>query len=164
MERETRSPTRAAGSDKSGGDVAGVGDYARAVSWLAWAAVAVGVVVLVWALFVGALLAFGQREWAVAVARFVPDCIVLMQRLLRDERVPRRCQALLVVAAAYLAMPLDLVPDFIPVAGQLDDALVVGLVLRSVVRGAGEAVVRDHWPGPPEGLEIVLRWTTIASS
>ena len=127
------------------------------MTWLAWSAVAVGVMVLVWAVFVGALLAFGRREWAVAVARFVPDCVVLMQRLLRDERVPRRRKALLVVAAAYLAMPFDLVPDFIPVAGQLDDALVVGLVLRSIVRGGGESLVREHWPGPPKGLELVIR-------
>ena len=124
--------------------------------------VGVGVVALVWTLFVCALLVAGRREWAVALARFIPDCIILLQRLLRDERVPRRRKALLVGAAGYLALPFDLVPDFIPVAGQLDDALIVGLVLRQVLRGAGEGIVREHWPGPPEGLEIVLRCTLTA--
>jgi len=132
------------------------------VSWPAWLLLALGAVVLVWVLFVGALLLAGRREWAVAVARFVPDCVVLMQRLLRDERVPRRRKALLLAAAGYLALPFDLVPDFIPVAGQLDDALIVGLVLRHVLRGAGEGIVREHWPGPPEGLEMVMRCTTTA--
>ena len=127
------------------------------MTWLAWTALGVGVAVLVWALFVGALLVAGRREWAVAVARFVPDCVVLMQRLVRDERVPRRRKALLLAAAGYLALPFDLVPDFIPVAGQLDDALIVGLVLRHVLRGAGEGLVREHWPGPPEGLELIAR-------
>jgi uncharacterized membrane protein YkvA (DUF1232 family) len=126
------------------------------VTWLAWTALGVGVAVLVWALFVGGLLVAGRREWAVAAARFVPDCVVLMQRLVRDERVPRRRKALLVAAAGYLALPFDLVPDFIPVAGQLDDALIVGLVLRHVLRGAGEGIVREHWPGPPEGLQLLI--------
>jgi uncharacterized membrane protein YkvA (DUF1232 family) len=57
----------------------------------------------------------------------------------------------------YLAMPIDLVPDFIAVAGQLDDAIVVVLVLRSVLRAGGPALVREYWPGPGESLEIVLR-------
>ncbi len=58
--------------------------------------------------------------------------------------------------AAYLASPIDLVPDFIPVAGQLDDAILVALVLRGVLRAAGEEVVRGHWRGPERSLRLLL--------
>jgi uncharacterized membrane protein YkvA (DUF1232 family) len=82
---------------------------------------------------------------------------VLFRRLLRDPAVPRRRKWGLVLAIAYLAMPFDLVPDFIPVAGQLDDAILVGLVLRGLVRGGGPDLVRRHWPGPEPSLRVVLR-------
>jgi uncharacterized membrane protein YkvA (DUF1232 family) len=77
--------------------------------------------------------------------------------LLGDPRVPRRKKALLVALAGYLALPFDLVPDFIPVAGQLDDVVIVGLVLRSLIRGGGEPLVREYWPGPDTSLSLVLR-------
>jgi uncharacterized membrane protein YkvA (DUF1232 family) len=66
--------------------------------------------------------------------------------------------ALLVGALlAYLAMPFDLVPDFIPIAGQLDDAIVVALVLRSMLRSGGPELLREHWRGPQRGLDMLLR-------
>jgi uncharacterized membrane protein YkvA (DUF1232 family) len=80
-----------------------------------------------------------------------------MRRLLADPRVPRRRKLLLVGLVGYLALPFDLVPDFIPIAGQLDDVIVVGLVLRAFVRTDGGAIVREHWPGPQRTLELVLR-------
>jgi uncharacterized membrane protein YkvA (DUF1232 family) len=70
---------------------------------------------------------------------------------------PRRKKALLVALTGYLALPFDLVPDFIPVAGQLDDVVIVALVLRSLLRGGGEPFVREHWPGPENSLALVLR-------
>ena len=103
-----------------------------------------------------------MRADAAAVARFIPDCAVLVARLLRDERVPRRHKLLLAALGGYLALPFDLVPDFIPVAGVLDDALVVLLVLRKLVRGAGSAVVEEHWPGPATALDQLLRVTQAA--
>jgi uncharacterized membrane protein YkvA (DUF1232 family) len=82
---------------------------------------------------------------------------VLVGRLLADSRVPRRRKLILAGLIGYLALPFDLVPDFIPVAGQLDDVLVVGLVLRRFLRSGGEQLVREHWPGPEPSLRVVLR-------
>ena len=87
------------------------------------------------------------------------DCIVLVTRLARDPRVPRRRKLLLFAVVGYLALPLDLVPDFIPVAGQLDDAIVVALVLRHFVRAGGEPLIRELWPGPERSLALILRLT-----
>ena len=127
------------------------------MTWWSWVLVAFGAVVLLWVVFVVALLVVGRREQARALAGFIPDCLVLVGRLMRDPRVPRRRKLLLVALAGYLALPFDLVPDFIPVAGQLDDVIVVALVLRSVLRGNGESLVREHWPGPEASLRLVLR-------
>jgi len=92
-----------------------------------------------------------------AVAGFIPDCLVLFRRLLADARVPRRQKILIVGLVAYLAMPFDLVPDFIPVVGLLDDALVVALVLRRVLRAGGPELLREHWPGPASSLTMLMR-------
>jgi uncharacterized membrane protein YkvA (DUF1232 family) len=119
--------------------------------------VAVAVLVVLYAAFVLALVVTGRRAHARALAGFVPDCLVLFKRLLGDARVPRRRKLGLALLAGYLALPFDIVPDFIPVAGQVDDAILVGLVLRSLVRGAGPDLVREHWPGPEESLRAVLR-------
>lgn len=81
-----------------------------------------------------------------------------VSRLARDPRVPRRRKLLLPALVGYLALPFDLVPDFIPVAGQLDDAIVVALVLRSLVRSRGEPLVRELWPGPESTLALILRF------
>jgi uncharacterized membrane protein YkvA (DUF1232 family) len=121
------------------------------------ALVAVALGVGVYVLFIGVLLARGRRSDARALAGFIPDCLVFIRRLLCDERVSRRRRLLLVGVVGYLAMPFDLVPDVIPVAGQLDDAILVAIALRVVLRGAGPAVVREHWPGPATSLHLMLR-------
>jgi len=109
-------------------------------------------------------LSLGTTARAIAV--FLPDCAVLLKRLLADERVPRRAKVPLVLLIPYLASPIDLIPDFIPVLGYADDAIVVTVVLRSVVRRAGLDVVMDrcmkveharylgrmHWLGLNTGL------------
>jgi uncharacterized membrane protein YkvA (DUF1232 family) len=122
-----------------------------------WVLAGLAACVVTWVAAIGLFVVVGRREDARALARFIPDCLVLVARLLRDPRVPRRKKLLLALLAGYLAMPFDLVPDFIPVAGQLDDVVIVVLVLRLVLRGGGETVVRDHWPGPDSSLRIVLR-------
>jgi len=122
---------------------------------LTWVAIGLGVCVLLWALAVAALLAAGRGADARALARFVPDCVVLFRRLLADERIPRRRKLALVALLGYLASPIDLVPDFIPVAGQLDDVLAVVLVLRFVLRSADDDLLAEHWPGPPQALALL---------
>jgi uncharacterized membrane protein YkvA (DUF1232 family) len=99
----------------------------------------------------------GRRGDARAFATFVPDCIVLVTRMARNPRVPRRRKLVLVALVAYLGLPFDLVPDFIPVAGQLDDAILVALVLRRFVRTGGEPMIRELWPGPEQTLTMILR-------
>jgi uncharacterized membrane protein YkvA (DUF1232 family) len=127
------------------------------VSWWIWLALTFALIALAWAALVVALLLTGRREEARALATFIPDCIVLVSRLMADKRVPRRRKLLLAALVGYLALPFDLVPDFIPVAGQLDDVLVVALVLRRFLRSGGEQLVREHWPGPERSLRLVLR-------
>jgi uncharacterized membrane protein YkvA (DUF1232 family) len=115
-------------------------------------------ILVVYAAFVVALIVAGRRRDARDVARFIPDCIVLVKRLLGDPRVPRRHKLLLGALVGYLALPIDLVPDFIPVAGQIDDVLVVVLALRVVLRASGSELMREHWPGPESSLAFVLRF------
>ena len=117
---------------------------------------AAGAVVVAWVAVVLLLVVLGRKEDAREVAAFVPDCIVLFRRLLADRRVPRRAKAALALLLVYLAIPFDLVPDFIPVAGQLDDALLVALVLGYLVRRTGREVVAELWPGSERGLRVIL--------
>jgi uncharacterized membrane protein YkvA (DUF1232 family) len=86
----------------------------------------------------------------------VPDCVVLFRRLLGDERVPRRAKVALALLLVYLVIPFDLVPDFIPVAGQLDDAILVAVALAYVARSAGRELIEQLWPGSERGLRVVL--------
>jgi uncharacterized membrane protein YkvA (DUF1232 family) len=117
---------------------------------------ALGGAVALYVLIVLAFVVAGRRTDARAFAGFVPDCMVLFARLLRDRRVPRRSKALLAALVPYLALPFDLIPDFIPVAGQLDDAILVAFVLRRVVRRTDPELLRELWPGPATSLRIVL--------
>lgn len=114
-------------------------------------------IVVVYAGCVALLAVFGRRADARALARFVPDCVVLMGRLLRDRRLSGWRKLLVAVAIGYLAMPIDLVPDFIPVAGQLDDAILIALVLRILVKRTEPVVLRELWPGPDTSLRVVFR-------
>ena len=123
-----------------------------------WVLVALAVTLLLYLGFIAALMVAGRRDGARAVAGFIPDCIVLFRRLLGDARVPRSRKLVLGALIAYLALPIDVVPDFIPVAGQLDDVIIVVLVLRLVLRG-GRELVTELWPGPRSSLDVVLRLT-----
>jgi uncharacterized membrane protein YkvA (DUF1232 family) len=119
--------------------------------------VAALVAIGLYALFLAGLALAGRGPEARALARLVPDCLVLARGLLGDREVPARCKVALGFLIVYLASPIDLVPDFIPVIGVLDDAIIVVLVLRWIVREAGPERVRRHWRGTARGLELVLR-------
>ena len=122
------------------------------MSWL----LVVGVgVLIVYAGFVVTLIVAGHRPSVRDLLRFIPDCIVLVTRLLRDPRVPRRHKLLLGALVGYLALPFDIVPDFIPVAGHLDDVLVVALTLRAVLKGTKGELLREHWPVPASSLALL---------
>jgi len=116
--------------------------------------------VIVYAIFVGVLALAGRSSNARAVAGFVPDCIVLFKRMLGDSRLPRRYRAVVIAMLVYLALPFDLIPDFIPVAGQFDDAVVVVLTLRAILRAGGLELIEEHWPGPRSSLSLILKLAT----
>lgn len=122
-----------------------------------WLAISAAVAVAFYTLFVIGLVLAGRKDTARAVARLVPDCIVLFRRLLADPAVPRRKKLLLAALIPYLLLPFDLVPDFIPIAGYLDDAVLVAFVLRHVLRGADPKLIEQHWPGPDTSLRLILR-------
>jgi uncharacterized membrane protein YkvA (DUF1232 family) len=128
------------------------------VSTLHWLLAVAALMLLLYAALVLALILAGRPGTAGDIARFVPDCAVLLRRLLGDPRVPRRHKLLLGAVVGYLAFPFDLVPDFIPVAGHADDVLVVVLALRVVLRGSGSDLLREHWRGPESSLALVLRF------
>ncbi len=87
--------------------------------------------------------------------RLLPDLVRLLRRLAADPTLPRGVRIRLGLLLGYLALPLDLVPDFVPVIGYADDAVVVALALRSVIRHAGPDALTRHWTGSPEGLRVV---------
>jgi len=93
--------------------------------------------------------------------RLLPDVLRLVRRLAADPTLPRGIRVRLGLLLVYLASPLDLIPDFIPVIGYADDAILVTWVLRTVVRRAGLDAVRAHWPGTPDGFTALTRLTRL---
>ena len=113
--------------------------------------------VLLWLLLLGALLVAKPRGTGLKDAlRLLPDLLRLLPRLARDRSLPGGVRVRLWLLLGYLALPIDLVPDVIPVLGYADDAILVALVLRTVVRRAGVPALERHWPGTPDGLAALL--------
>jgi len=127
-------------------------------SW-AWSLVGVlGGLLLCWLVLMAVLWATCPDELRLReLLRLLPDVLRLVHRLAGDATLPRGVRVRLWLLLAYLALPVDLVPDFVPVLGHADDAVVVVLVLRSVVRRAGPAALDRHWPGTPDGLAALRR-------
>jgi uncharacterized membrane protein YkvA (DUF1232 family) len=130
---------------------------------------------LVWTVVIGLALSYLGLLVALLVARpkgnllgeavrLLPDLLRLLRRLAADPAVPRAARVQLWLLFGYLAMPFDLVPDVVPVLGYADDAIIVSLVLRSVVRRAGAPLVRRHWPGTDDGLAALARLTGLRLS
>jgi uncharacterized membrane protein YkvA (DUF1232 family) len=113
---------------------------------------------LMWIALVVVLIAMRPRGGLLTEAlRLLPDVVRLLRRLAGDDSLPRGIQIRLVLLLAYLALPIDLVPDFIPILGYADDAIIVTAVLRGVVKRAGLESVRAHWPGTDDGFAAVCR-------
>ena len=121
--------------------------------------------VLVWlALVVGLLLVRPRGGLLREALRLLPDVLRLIRRLAADKTLPRGVRIRLALLLAYLAIPIDLIPDFVPVLGYADDAIIVTAVLRSVVRRAGLDAVRAHWPGTDDGFAAVAHLTGLHGS
>ena len=115
---------------------------------------------LTWVALIAALAVAGPRGPLLREAlRVLPDLLRLLRRLAADGGLPRGVRLRLVLLFAYLALPFDLVPDFIPVLGYADDAIIVAVVLRGVVHRAGIDAVRAHWPGSDDGFAVLCRLT-----
>jgi uncharacterized membrane protein YkvA (DUF1232 family) len=115
-------------------------------------------IAVLWVLLVVLLAARRpSREQIGEALRLLPDVLRLVRRLAADRELPRGVRVRLWLLLAYLALPFDLIPDFLPVVGYADDAVIVAWTLRAVVRRAGPVALERHWPGSPEGLAIVRR-------
>ena len=121
-----------------------------------------GGLLLIWLALIAALwVARPEATSAREQMRLLPDVLRLVTRLARDRSLPRGVRWRLWGLLAYLALPIDLVPDFIPVIGYADDAVIVALVLRSVARRAGRDAIARHWPGTLDGLASLERLTGV---
>jgi uncharacterized membrane protein YkvA (DUF1232 family) len=134
-------------------------------SW--WLDVLLGIVTglaVAWLALVAVLVIVRPRGGLLREAlRLLPDVLRLVRRLAADPGLPRGVRIRLGLLLVYLAFPIDLIPDFIPILGYADDAIIVTAVLRSVVRRAGLAVVRRHWPGTDDGFTALCRLTGLTT-
>lgn len=132
--------------------------------WLDAALAAAAGLAFCWLVLVGVLAAGRPRGPLLKEAlRLLPDLLRLLHRLAADASLPRTVRVRIVLLMIYLALPIDLIPDFIPVLGYADDAILVTVVLRSVVRRAGLHVVRRHWPGTDDGFTALSRLTGLTT-
>ena len=132
--------------------------------WVDAVIAAGGGLLLSWLLLVGVLAWRRPRGPLLQEAlRLLPDLLRLLRRLAADRDAPLGSRVKVVLLLVYLAVPIDLIPDFIPVLGYADDPIIASLVLRSVVRHAGPGTVRRHWPGSDDGLAAVQRLAGLSS-
>jgi uncharacterized membrane protein YkvA (DUF1232 family) len=118
---------------------------------------ALGIAAAVWVAAVLLLILAGKRSAARELAVLLPNLVALFRGLLKDSRVPRGTKLLVGLAVAWVISPIDLIPEVVPIAGPLDDAIVAALVLRHVLKRAGREVIEGHWRGDPATLRLILR-------
>lgn len=122
------------------------------------ALITIAVIVGLWAIVVVVVrLAAPSQASALDLVRLLPDLLRMTAGLARDPTTPRSCKVALGGLAVWLASPIDLIPEFIPVIGPLDDIVVTAIVLRWVGRRVGVDALRAHWPGSDDGFGLVLR-------
>lgn len=95
------------------------------------------------------------RQLMTDAVLMMPNIIKLVGRLLRDPRVPRRAKITLGLALAYVASPIDLIPEVIPVVGWADDVVIVLFAIDSLIERAGHDIVQEHWDGPGDLLALI---------
>jgi uncharacterized membrane protein YkvA (DUF1232 family) len=127
--------------------------------WQILLGLAVGLVIL-WLVMLGVMWSAQRRHPDRArlrdALRLIPDVVRLLRRLAADPALPRGIRVRLWLLMLYLIIPIDLIPDFIPVLGYADDAIIVAIAIRSIARTAGTDALRQHWPGTPEGLSVLF--------
>lgn len=124
-------------------------------AWVTPVAIAVGVIALSWAL----LILLAKRlppGLARDLAQFLPSCVTMIRVLRRDPRVPRSAKVAVAIAGLWVLSPIDLIPEFLPVIGPLDDIVVVALALRFVAKRVPAEALREAWPGEPRLLERLI--------
>jgi uncharacterized membrane protein YkvA (DUF1232 family) len=135
---------------------------------LRWADLLIGIasaMLLAWVALLIALVIVRPRSGLLREAlRLLPDVLRLVRRLAADTSQPRGVRIRLVLLLIYLASPIDLIPDFIPVLGYADDAIIVTAILRTVVRRAGLPAVRAHWQGTDDGFAALARLTGLSTA
>ena len=123
--------------------------------WWTWPLIGLAMLVASWMLLV--LLAARLPEGSLKeLAAFLPDCATTARRLRRDPRVPRRAKFAIGFALLWVLSPIDLIPEFLPVIGPLDDVVVVALAFRYAARQVPRSVLLEAWPGKPSTIERVL--------
>jgi uncharacterized membrane protein YkvA (DUF1232 family) len=128
----------------------------------AWATILL-VLIAIWIVVVIVLVVVGRALLARELALLLPNLIRLFGGLLRDPRVGLPAKIVLAVASVWLASPIDLIPEFIPIVGSLDDAIVAALALRFVLHSTDGAVIREHWHGDPATLARLMRLASLGS-
>jgi len=124
-------------------------------SWLLGLVVGAGCLVASWALLV--VLAHRLPPGILRdLAAFIPDCLTAVRRLRKNPSVPRRAKLAMLIAGLWVVSPIDLIPEFLPVIGPLDDIVVVALALRYAARQVPRDTLLDAWPGDPHLLERLL--------